>query len=128
MRDQVLSALEVAFCDAEDTLLFLFFENLFDLFLKVLDLLDPLVCLLGRYLSADDLGALFAARLDCLLDDLAVRLSSERTRATTSSSTSGTTDTMQIDLVTLRCFVVDDCRDVLDIETTRSDVGGEEVG
>jgi hypothetical protein len=31
---------------------------------------------------------------------------------------------MQIDLVTLRRFVVDDGGDVLDVETTRSDVGG----
>jgi hypothetical protein len=127
VHDQVLSTLEVTFCYAEDALLLLFFQNIFNLVLEVLDLLDPLVCLFGGYLSTDDLGTLFAARLDSLLDNLAVGLSGERTCATTSSSTGGTTDTMQVDLVALRGFVVDDCCDVLDIETTGGDVSGEEI-
>jgi hypothetical protein len=32
---------------------------------------------------------------------------------------------MHVNVVRLRGFVVDDCGDILDIETTGSDIGGE---
>lgn len=127
VSDEILTALEVTLSDAEDALLLLLLEYLLNLILEVLDLREPLVRLLGWHLSADNLCALFAAGLDCLLHDLAVRLGSKCTGTTTASSTSCTTDTVKVDLVALRGFVVDDCCDVLDIETTGSDVGGEQI-
>jgi hypothetical protein len=120
--NQILTSLEVTFCDAHGTLLLLFGEDLFNLAFEVLDLLHPPVGFFNWDLSTDHLGALVAGSLHSLLDDFAVRFCGERTGSTTSSSTGGTTDTMEVDLVTLWCFVVDDCRDVLDVETTRGNV------
>ena len=109
MLYQVLTSFEVTLCDTHGTLLLLFSENLFNLTLEVLDLLHPPVSLFDRDLPTDYLGALVARSLDSLLDNLAIGFCGKRAGPTTSSSTSGTTDTMQVDFVALRCFVVDDC-------------------
>lgn len=63
-----------------------------------------------------------------MFDNLAIRLCGQRACSTNSSSTSGTTNTMKVDFVTLRGLVVDDSRNVFDIKTTRRDVSGKEVG
>jgi hypothetical protein len=60
------------------------------------------------------------------LDDLAVRLGSDGACTTRATGTGGTTDTVQVDLVALRSFVVNDSFNTFDIQTTGGNVGGEE--
>jgi hypothetical protein len=71
---------------------------------------------------------LVSGGFDSLLDHLAIWLGSKGASPTCPSSTSSTTYTMEVDLVALRCLVIDNGRNVLDIKTTGSDIGSEQVG
>jgi hypothetical protein len=50
----------------------------------------------------------------------------ERVRGTRSAGTSGTTDSVDVILDVVRHVVVDDNFDVLNIQTTSGDIGGDE--
>ena len=95
---------------------------------QILGLLGPAI---GNSLlndTAGNLGTLGFASLDGELDNLAVRLGGNGTGTTRTTGTGCTTDTVQVDLMALRSFVVNDGFDTLDIQTTGRDIGGQEEG
>jgi hypothetical protein len=63
-----------------------------------------------------------------LLDDFAVGFGGEGTGATAAAGTGCSADSVEIDLMGLGCFVVDDCVDAFDVETSRCEIGCEEEG
>lgn len=124
----VLTALELHLGLRELLIFLLFLENLDNLVGHVVDFLGPGISFGSIDDTTGDLGALGSAGFDGLLNDFAVRLSGEGARATSTTSTSCTSNSVKVDLVGLRCFVVDDCVDALDIQTTGSKISGEEEG
>lgn len=106
----------------------LFLQDLGDLVSHVLGLLGPAV---GNSLLDDttgNLGTLGFTGPDGELDDLAVWLGGDSACTTRTTGTGCTTNTMQIDLVALGGFVVNDGFDTLDIQTTGRNVGGKKEG
>ena len=112
-------------------------ELLFGLLLleHLLDLTLQLLCFRGVAVSdarvdhaAGDLGPLRLACFHGCLDDLAVWFGGYCACAAGAAGTSRSSYSVQVDFVALGCFVVDDCFDALDVQTTRGEVGGEEEG
>lgn len=106
----------------------LFLQDLGDFVGQILGLLRPAICNSLLDHTTGDLGTLRFACSDGKLDDLAIGLGGNRACTTRATGTSCTTNTMQIDLMALGSFVVDDCLNALDIQTTRRNVGSEKEG
>lgn len=125
---QVLTLGELHLSLGELLLGLLFLQDLRHLIGHVLGLLGPAV---GDSLlddTAGNLGTLGFTSLDGELDDLAVWLGGDGACTTRTTGTGCTTNTMQVDLVALGGFVVNDGFDTLDIQTTGRNVGGEKEG
>lgn len=107
-------------------LLLLLLQNLFDLILKCVDLAADGVNLGSVKDAGNDLDRLVLGSFDRSFDDLAVGLSGERNGAALAACARSAPNAMEVGLVGLGRFVVDDDFDAFDVETTRSEIGSEE--
>lgn len=121
---QVLTLGDLHLSLRELFLCLLFFENLVDFLLHVLSSGGPGVSDSRVDDAGGNLGALRFAGLHGGFDDLAVWLSGDGAGTTGAARTGGTTDSVEIDLVVLGSFVVNDGFDAFDIKTTGGQICG----
>lgn len=107
-------------------LLLFLLQNLFDLVLECVDLAADGVNLGSVKDAGNDLDGLVLGSFDRSFDDLAVGLSGERNGTALAACARSAPNTVKVGLVGLGRFVVDDDFNAFDVETTGSEIGGEE--
>jgi len=126
--DDVFALLELHLGRGKLFFFFFVFENFFDFIGHGFDFLRPGVCFYDVNDSRYDFCALSFACFDGGFDDFSVGLRSNGAGSTGTASASGSTDAVQVYFMGLGGFVVDDCGNVLDVETAGGDICGEEKG
>ena len=65
---------------------------------------------------------------DSRLNDLAICFGGDGAGVSGAAGTSGTTDAVEVDFVVLGCGIIENGTDILDVEATGRQIGGEEEG
>lgn len=128
MVDDVLALLELHLGRGKLFFFFFVLQDLVDGVGHGGDFCRPRVCVGDVDGSGDDFGALGFAGFDDGFDDFAVGLRGDGAGSAGAAGAGGSADAVEVYFVGLGGFVVDDGGDVLDVETARGDIGGEEEG